>query len=92
MNRKPPRIALLLQNEDHRLPTVLPFHQQRRIQFAEPVAQPVLQLFLPHRQNAGLIGDDLCFRFGEEIQRRARIVQNQILEVLIVVHVITGAR
>ena len=83
--REPAPVRLLLHDEQNGTAAVVaPLHQQRRVEHPEAVSQALLQLLLPN-------GDDLrrLFRrrrlFGrEERERLARIVEDQVLEVLVV--------
>jgi hypothetical protein len=51
----------------------------------ESVAEPLLQLFLANRHDARIL-EMRSFGSGKEFQRRLRIVENQILKVLIMGH------
>lgn len=89
MDPEAPRVALLLQDEQQGLaPTVGPLHQQGHVQLAETLAKPLLALLLTDRKDLGL-GKLLDRVAGsKESQCLAWIVQDRILEVLVVTHVL----
>ena len=86
MNGEPPGFGLFFDDEQQGdAPTVGPLDEQRHIEFAETITEPFLELLLTHGQNAGGLQVP-GFGGGEEFQRRPRIVEDQILEVLVVGH------
>ena len=80
-----PPVAFFFEHEQDRLTAAVgPLHEQRHIQLPKVFAQTFLQLFLSRRDDAHRVirGGRLCR--GEKRQRIARIVENQVLEVLVV--------
>jgi hypothetical protein len=78
-------IGFLLEYEQQRFaPAVLPLHQYGQIQFALAATQPFLQLLLTKRENAHVVARVGRFFAGKEGERLPRVIENQILEILIV--------
>ena len=81
-------IALLFQQEDDGLaPPIGPRHLQWHIQLEEAVAESILRQFLPYRCDQDIRPEMRCHLGGKEGQCFARVVKDEVLEVLIV----TGA-
>jgi hypothetical protein len=77
MDSEAARIRLLLEHEqDQFTSTVRPFNPKRRIQLAESVTQPRLELLLANRKNSRCLIDVFCLIGSEEGQRLARIIEN----------------
>jgi len=87
MEKRRGSLSASIDHEQQRFaPTVRPLHQQRHIELAEALAEPFLELLLAHRQHFG-IGEHACRLLGrEEGQGLVQIVQDQVFEVLVVVH------
>ena len=80
-----PPVGFFFEREQDRLTAAVgPFHEQRHVQLPKAIAQTFLELFLPRREDAHpIIRVGRLFR-GEKRQGIARIVENQVLEVLVV--------
>ncbi len=85
MRREPPPVRLLLQREHDRIAAAVgPVHEQRRVERPVAVAEAFLELLLAHRDDAHVVLRPRRFLGGEERQRLARVVDDQVLEVLVV--------
>jgi len=88
MDREALRVALFLDDEQQGLaPPVGPLDKQRDVQLAKAVLEPFFELLLAHRQDLGAREPIGGFIRCEECERLVRIVQDEILEVLVVAHV-----
>jgi hypothetical protein len=87
VDREPGRFRFLLDHKQDRLaPPVRPLHQQRNVQFPKALADPFLQLLLAHRSHPRLRIDRPRFHGRKERNGLTRVVENEILEVLVVRH------
>ena len=87
MHGKPCRFGLFFDHEQDRLtPAVRPLHEERDVEFAEALAKPFLQLLLAHRGDPGIGIDGLRLAGCEQRDRLARVIENEVLEVLVVRH------
>ena len=81
------RVGLFLNDEQQRCaPPVGPLDQQRDVELAEALAEALFELLLAQRHDprAGVDGPGLGG--GEEGQGLARVVEDEVLEVLVVAH------
>ena len=87
VQREALRVALFLDDDQQSLAaSVGPLEQQWDVQLAKPVAEAFLELLLANGYDLGAREAVVGFFRGEEGKRRMRIVQDQILEVLVVTH------
>jgi len=58
---------------------VRPLDKQRHIQLPEPFTQPLLKLLLAYWGDTGRLIHRRCLLGGEERQRLARVIENQVV-------------
>jgi len=86
MDGEAARVGLFFEHKQQGLASpVGPLHQQRNIELAKAFTETCLQLLLAHGCNPGC-ADRIGLVRGEEGQRLAWVVENEILEVLVVIH------
>ncbi len=80
-------IAFLFDDkEERRAASVGPFEEQRGVELAEALAQALLQLLLADRGDADIRRKVGGLGLGEEGEGLARVVEDEVLEVLVVAH------
>ena len=85
VQRESPPVGFFFEREQDRLAAAVdPLNEQRHIEFSVVFAQMFLQLFLSRRDDPHRVFRQGRFFFCEKRQRFARIVENQVLEVLVV--------
>jgi hypothetical protein len=85
VDRELGRVRLFLQHEQYGLAAAVgPFDQQRHVQLPKPIAEPFLQLLLTDRDDAHTLVHMRGLGGGEELHRVVRVVDDQVLEVLVV--------
>ena len=85
VRREPRRVRLLLQGEYDGLAAAIgPLDEQRRVECPEAVAETFLELLLAHGDDAHVVVGPRCLIGGEERQGVARVVDDQVLEVVVV--------
>jgi hypothetical protein len=85
VDRELGRVRLFLQQAHGLAAAVGPFHQQRHVQLAEAIPEPLLKLLLPHGDDAHAFVDLRGLGGGEEPRRGDGVIDDQVFEVLVVV-------
>ena len=82
---EPVPVGLLLQREHDRLAAAVgPLHPHRGVERPEPAPQALLQQFLAHRVESRLVVGFRRLAGREELERLTRVLDDEVLEVLVV--------